>query len=278
MKKLLRSILSKEARISLRRLYYFGFRFECPLCSSRLRTMFDSGLPFAVLRDTDVVGGEQMRCDICPVCFSNSRTRLIWEYIQREFNPASIPRVLHIAPEYALMSYLLKVSDYTGADIDPAAFRSHGNIVYCDVTDINFPDDTFDLIICSHVLEHVPRDDIAITELYRVLKSGGAAILQVPIGMKLHNTIEDPLVTDSRERELRFGQFDHVRIYGLDFPNRLAAGGFEVEIVDPTRRWGQEVVRSRRLNSRERIFVGRKGNQPDSRSGESVAAVSNAGR
>jgi SAM-dependent methyltransferase len=228
--------------------------------------MFDSGLSFPVLRDMDVVGGEPLSHDVCPVCFSHSRTRLICEYLQREApigQRSSTPRVLHVAPEYALMVYLSKLSDYTGADIDPEEYKAHGSVVYCDITDIGFPDNTFDLIVCCHVLEHVPRDDLAISELYRVLKPGAPAILQVPISVKLNKTIEDPSITDPRERERRFGQFDHVRIYGSDYPQRLAAAGFEVEILDPSQKWGAGVVAASRLNPRERLFVGKKG---DSRS------------
>ncbi len=262
MKEFLKSVISKETRINLRRIYYFGFGHKCPLCGSRVRTMFDSGLSFPVLRVMDVVGGEQQSHDVCPVCFSHSRTRLLWEYLQREVSigqRSSTPRVLHVAPEYALMVYLSNVSDYTGADIDPEEYRAHGDVVYCDITDIGFPDNTFDLIVCCHVLEHVPRDDLAISELYRVLKPGGVAILQVPISVKLNKTIEEPSITDPRERERRFGQFDHVRIYGSDYPQRLAAGGFEVEILDPTQKWGADVVAASRLNPRERLFVGKKG-------------------
>ena len=115
------------------------------------------------------------------------------------------------------------MSDYTGADIDPDGYGPHGDVVYCDIADVKFPDNTFDLIVCNHVLEHVPRDDLAISELYRVLKPGGVAILQVPISVKLNKTIEEPSMMDPRERERRFGQFDQVRIYGSDYPQRLAA-------------------------------------------------------
>jgi len=95
-------------------------------------------------------------------------------------------------------------------------------------------------------------------ELFRVLKPGGTAVLQVPISLSLQTTIDDPSVTDPRERERRFGQYDHVRIYGSDYPERLRAAGFRVEIFNPADRWGAAVVGELRLNPRERVFVGRK--------------------
>jgi SAM-dependent methyltransferase len=135
---------------------------------------------------------------------------------------------------------------------------SHRSTRSRSILNIAYPNDTFELIICSHVLEHIPRDDVAIKQLYRVLRTDGIAILQVPIGMALNKTIEDPSITDPSERERRFGQHDHVGIYGSDYPQRLVAGGFVVEIFDPVAHWGANVVSAMRLNRRERLFVGRK--------------------
>jgi|SRR5208337_3427454 len=165
MREFLKSVISKKTRINLRRIHYFGFRHKCLLCGSRVRTMFDSGLSFPVLRDMDVVGGEQLSHDVCPVCFPTVEQDCFGKREVPIGQRPSTPRVLHVAPEYALMVYLSNVSDYTGADIDPEGYKAHGDVVYCDITDIGFPDNTFDLIVCRHVLEHVPRDDLAISEL-----------------------------------------------------------------------------------------------------------------
>jgi SAM-dependent methyltransferase len=221
--------------------------------------MFDVGSPFPILNEVDIVGGERRPHDACPICFSASRTRLIWEYLHRELCLHYKPKVLHVAPEYPLAVYLSQVGEYIGVDIDPRPYERHGmSVEYCDITDTDYADDTFDLIICSHVLEHIPRDDRAIKELYRVLRPGGIAILQVPIGKALTETVEDVSVTNPRERESRFGQCDHVRIYGTDYPRRLDAGGFVVEIFDPVEHWGASVVSEKRLNHREQLFIGRK--------------------
>jgi len=167
--------------------------------------------------------------------------------------------VLHIAPEYGILSRLRKNAiDYIAVDINPQEYNDIGGVTYCDITAIDYPDERFDLIICSHVLEHIPDDRLAIKELFRVLKPTGTAILQVPISASLQQTIEDPYLTDPRERERRFGQHDHVRIYGADYPTRLREGGFLIETFDPIKRWGEAVLNELRLNRREKIFLGRK--------------------
>jgi SAM-dependent methyltransferase len=125
------------------------------------------------------------------------------------------------------MSRLFQESDcidYLSADL-----FSTTAMVRMDITDINYADGSFDVIYCSHVLEHVSDDMAAMRELYRVLKRGGWAVLQVPISADV--TFEDPKVTSPEARERLFGQSDHVRRYGPDYADRLAAAGFSV-LVD----------------------------------------------
>ena len=105
-------------------------------------------------------------------------------------------------------------------------------MVKMDITNIQYPDETFDVIYCSHVLEHVPDDKKAMCEFYRVLKSDGWAILLVPVTAK--ETFEDPAITDPAERLRLFGQKDHVRVYGPDYADRLAEAGFKVDISTPS--------------------------------------------
>ena len=113
--------------------------------------------------------------------------------------------------------------DYLTADLNP-----EGVMVKMDITDIDYPDSTFDTIICNHVLEHIIDDHKAMSELHRVLKPGGWAILQVPISFSLDKTFEDASVTAPEEREQVFGQCDHVRIYAPDYIDRLEQAGFQV--------------------------------------------------
>jgi SAM-dependent methyltransferase len=262
LKMLTKNVLPKGFRIFLRRVYYCGTRYHCNVCNNHLRTMFDSGYQFSILKDLDVVGGEAIPFDVCPICFSNSRTRLLCEYLLKEIKIENLSyqiSLLHVAPEYGISARLRKNAiDYVAVDISPQEYNDIGGVTYCDITAIDFPDEHFDLIICSHVLEHVPDDRLAIKELFRVLRPKGTAILQVPISASLQRTVEDPFLKDPRECERRFGQHDHVRIYGADYATRLREGGFLVETFNPISRWGKAVLNELRLNPREKIFLGRK--------------------
>jgi SAM-dependent methyltransferase len=175
----------------------------------------------------------------CPQCRSLERHRAVLLYLRsrtRIFAGGEV-RLLHFAPERALAN----------------EFRAHPSINYVttglamphvcvrmDITDILFRDDTFDFVICSHVLEHVPDDRAAIRELHRVLKPGGVAIVLVPMFPDLVQTVEDPSVTTPAERARVFGQHDHVRRPGRDYPDRLREAGFVVQVIDLAAELGDE--------------------------------------
>ncbi len=136
-------------------------------------------------------------------------------------------RVLHIAPERQLRQRLSGVhgEGYVYGDVaDP----EH----YVDVTNMPFADGSFDVVLCSHVFEHVPDDRKAVSEVHRVLAPGGWAILDAPVDERREVTFEDATVTTARDRQRVFKQWDHVRIYGRDYPDLLRGGGFDVEL-DP---------------------------------------------
>lgn len=171
----------------------------------------------------------------CPTCRSLERHRLAWLYLstQTDLLSGAPKRMLHVAPEPPITRRLREAPwiDYVSADLDsPVA------MVKMDITDIPYPDASFDVAYCSHVLEHVPDDRRAMSELFRVLRPGGWAILQVPIWRTV--TEEDLSVTDPEERTRRFGQFDHVRSYGRDYAERLASVGFSVTVDPFPRRMG----------------------------------------
>ena len=145
------------------------------------------------------------------------------EEINIEVTISNNGKMLHFAPEPCLARKFKKTFDYLSADLDPQVA-----MVAMDITDIKFPDDIFDAIICNHVLEHIMDDRKALSELYRVMKKGGWGSLQVP--MRGETTYEDSSISTPEGREKHFGQDDHVRLYGSDFYQRLQEAGFSTHI------------------------------------------------
>ncbi|MCB0737778.1 MAG: methyltransferase domain-containing protein [Bacteroidetes bacterium] len=198
--------------------FYKGNQLECPVCETQFRKM----LPYGINSRENAM---------CPKCLSLERHRLIWLYLQNKTNIfTGKNKMLHIAPEQCFLGRFKKLEklDYTTGDLfSPLAD------VKMDVHDIPFDDNTFDIVFCNHVLEHVTDDHKAMSEICRVLKPGGWAMLQSPKDPKLKVTKEDPSITDPWEREREFGQKDHVRMYGDDYAARMAKAGFKV-IEDQT--------------------------------------------
>jgi SAM-dependent methyltransferase len=195
--------------------FYRGNKVECPICQGRFRKF----LPY---------GHNQFRDNVlCPKCFSLERHRLLWLYLKNRTGIfAESWRVLHIAPEQCFYKRLRKLYNlqYTTADLESPIAD-----VKVDVQALPFDENTFDVVICNHVLEHVPDDRKAIGEIYRVLKSGGFAILQVPTNYSMEKTLEDHTITDPMEREKHFRQKDHYRLYGRDYLNKLTEAGFIIK-------------------------------------------------
>jgi len=206
---------------------YLGDRYECPFCGGRFGAFLPSGMKAPVLKEKQVVSGGYRVNSLCPRCYSADRERMIYLFFKSD-RPDVFSRkmrVLHVAPEKNLAS-VLKASpniSYVSSDLS-----SPEAMVKMDITAIPEPDQSYDMVICNHVLEHIPDDSLAMRELYRVLKPGGFAILQVPISYALESTFEDPSVTTEADRYRQFGQKDHVRIYGRDYTRRLERAGFKV--------------------------------------------------
>ena len=200
------------------KLYFKGIRFTDPIDGSSYRKF----LPY---------GYQNLRQNaLCPGTLSLERHRLLWLYLDRKTNfLTDAIRVLHVAPEQVFYRKFKSFShwDYTTTDLhSPLAD------VKADICALPFEDNTYDFILCNHVLEHIPNDLKAMEELYRVLKPGGTAILQVPLEEDRENTFEDDSITDQQERTRIFGQYDHVRIYGQDYYKRLQEVGFEAIPMD----------------------------------------------
>jgi predicted SAM-dependent methyltransferase len=243
-----------------KRAWYFGLKYHCIICGANTRTRKTFSFPIPVLRDLDVVGGEYYPNDDCPICYANQRSRLLYVFLTKCISIERGWSVLHVAPELSLYRYIFRDLDinYYPVDLEPNRYRENTGISKLDITKSTFPDRIFDLILCNHVLEHVPDDRQAMRELCRMLKPSGIALLQVPLGVRLTETLEDPSVTDPAERERRFGQFDHVRIYEeRDYLSRLREAGFTVEMLNTSEISGRDGIEKYNLNHRERLVVAR---------------------
>ena len=197
--------------------------------------------------------GKQRPNVLSPSTLSLERHRLLWLYLKNETDFfTSNKKVLHFAPEQAFYKRFrqLKNLDYTTTDLlSPLAD------VKADICDLPFEDNTYDVILCNHVLEHIPNDTKAMQELYRVLKPNGIAILQIPQDLNRETTFEDNTITDKKERAEIFGQYDHVRIYGRDYFDKLRSIGFKVDEVDYTAQLSLEEIDKYRLAKGEIIPV-----------------------
>lgn len=166
---------------------------------------------------------------LSPSTLSLERHRLLWLYLKRESDFfTGQHKVLHFAPEQAFYSRFRKMKnlDYTTTDLNSPLAD-----VKADICDLPFEDSSFDIILCNHVLEHIPDDKKAMSELFRVMKKGGWGIFQIPQDLSRATTFEDDSITDKKKRAEIFGQYDHVRIYGLDYFQKLEDAGFNVSPI-----------------------------------------------
>ena len=197
------------------KLYYRGGRFTDPIDGSSYRKFLPYGYQY--IRQNA----------LCPGTLSLERHRLLWLYLDRETDFLKQPlNVLHIAPEQI---FYKKFKSFIHWKYVTADLHSPMADVKVDLCKLPFEENYYDLILCNHVLEHIPDHIQAMKELYRVLKKGGTLIAQVPIDEKLETTFEDNSIIDPNDRSRIFGQYDHVRIYGNDFFSFLDKVGFKSE-------------------------------------------------
>jgi len=223
-----------------------GNKVKCPVCKGH----FSKFLPYGYTKNS---GRENA---LCPKCLSLERHRLLWLYLHEKTNFFSENlKVLHVAPEQCFYKRFKAMSnlDYTTGDLESPIADVH-----FDVQEIPFEDNTFDVVICNHVLEHVDDDKKAMKEFYRILKSGGFAILQVPQDTNLQKTYEDPSITDPNEREKHFLQKDHIRLYGLDYGDRLSEVGFVVKKDLFAKRLPQNIIDKYKILENEILYFNRK--------------------
>ena len=200
--------------------------------------------------------GKQRENALSPGTLSLERHRQMWLYLQSETDFFTKNyKVLHIAPEQEFLRKFKKMKnlDYTSADLFSPIVD-----VKADILDLPFADESFDVVICNHVLEHIEDDRKAMSELYRVMKKGGWGILQVPMKNSLEKTYEDFSITDPKERQKHFGQYDHVRWYGMDYFDRLKSVGFDAEANFHSQKFSEEDIKRFGLNKNEILPVVRK--------------------
>ena len=235
--------IKKLVKPFVHNIIHFGGKASCPACNRRSKAFVEAG----IIPRKDAM---------CPYCGARERHRLFWKYFvdETDFTTAPPKKALHIAPESIFERKLRPLigEGYVTADLlDPKADLK------MDITDIQFPDKSFDFIYCSHVLEHVPDDRKAMREFCRVLSDDGVAILIVPIYPE--KTIEDPSIEDPKERLRLFGQEDHVRKYGPDFEDRLKEAGFKTQAISKKDFLSPEEIKTVGLSYWDgRIFVCKK--------------------
>ncbi len=205
-------------------LWYIGKGKECPLCGCRRRKF----LPYGYVTQRDNA--------LCPNCLALERHRTLWLWLLRESDigrgAMALPRLLHVAPEVALMRkfhkiYAAQPADYVTADLESPLADLH-----FDIQHIPLEDESFDAVICNHIMEHVEDDRQAMREIKRILRKGGWGVILSPVDLQREKTFEDDTITDEAERTRIFGQYDHRRIYGRDYAKRLEEAGFEVYECD----------------------------------------------
>lgn len=225
-------------------LWYRGNRYEDPIDGKKFRKFLPYG--YAVQRENV----------LSPSTLSLERHRLLWLYLTNEtdlFNRNI--KVLHVAPEQAFYKRFRKQPNWEYITTD--LFSPLAD-VKADLCNLPFQDNSFDLILCNHVLEHIPDDQKAMQELFRVMKKGGVGIFQVPQDYQRSTTFEDNTITDPKERTKIFGQYDHVRIYGMDYFDKLRNIGFLVEEITYAQKLTPEQIEKYRIVANEIIPVCKK--------------------
>ena len=256
MKKLYKYLLNTLPRPLLIRLSYIfkffapvlyrGNKVECPVCERSFSKFLSYG--------SEVAHRENV---LCPYDLTLERHRLMWLYLHREsdFFSAEKLKVLHIAPEQCFLPLFKKQKnlEYTTADlVSPIAD------IHFDLHDIPLEDNQYDVVFCNHVMEHVDDPIRCMSELQRVMKPGGWAIMQVPQDMRREETYEDKSITSPEEREKHYWQKDHVRLFGKDYPRYLEKAGFKVSEFDLNQAFDATEVDRFRLMKKEILYIARK--------------------
>ncbi len=227
-------------------LLYKGDAVACPVCEKSFSKFLSYG--------SDVAHRENV---LCPYDLTLERHRLMWLYLKNHSNFFTEKHldVLHIAPEQCFIDRFKAQKNLkylTGDLVSPIAD------LHFDLHQIPLEDHLFDVVFCNHVMEHVNDPIQCMSELYRVMKKGGWAIMQVPQDFSRATTYEDPNITTPEDREKHFWQKDHVRLFGRDYPQWLEKAGFTVEIFDMHQKMNKAEIERFRLQTTEILYIARK--------------------
>jgi len=237
-KKLLPSI--KDIFYNIQKILYAGSNFHCPCCDRNYSKFLNYG---------------KIKNILCPGCASLGRHRLLWLYLKNETNILnSEPKILHFAPEHFLQKKLKKINptNYVSADIEHPLAMKH-----FDITKIPYKNNSFDFILCSHVLQEVKNDKLAMSEIHRVLNSNGTAIILCPVNEKSKTTYENKKAKTPKQRSEEFGYYGAIRTYGKDFKQKLKNAGFKVKTIDYIKKFTKNQIKNFRLNN-EKIYLCKK--------------------
>lgn len=243
-----RSFLQRVAGwgVPLLGLFYIGRGRECPVCGCRRRKF----LPYGYVT--------QRENALCPNCLSLERHRMLWLYLKEQTTLYDErPQLLHIAPEASLLKPLRRLYKECPERYQTADLESPLADIHFDIQHIPLQSESVDVIICNHILEHVEDDAVALGELYRIMRPGGWGVILSPVDLEREHTFEDDSITDAAERTRLFGQYDHRRVYGRDYVERLSAVGFQVEDIDYVAQLPDATTRLYALSG-EHIYIVRK--------------------
>ena len=226
------------------RLYLSGNRYTDPIDGRSFRSFIPYGY------------NKVRKNALSPSTYSLERHRMLWLYLKNETDIFTKKiRLLHFAPEPAFYKIFKNCNNISYDTID---LNSPLAEIKADICNLPIENETYDYILCNHVLEHVENDIKAMSELYRVLKKGGVGVFQIPIDVERKKTFEDPSITNPKERNKIFGQYDHVRIYGMDYFERLKSVGFYVNQIHYAKKLSDQEIIRYCLNANEIIPVCKK--------------------
>lgn len=221
-RKIIQTVQPKENKKRFLHYALKGNNVECNCCGSKYITFLPAGI--------------KKRANAqCIKCSSLERHRTLWMFLKEQNEIFNKPiKLLHVAPEKIYYDKFINIPtiEYHPIDLMPDKYNYGIKTIEMDVTALTYQDNFFDVVICSHVLEHIPQDRKAMSEMFRVLKPGGWAILNTPVNMQAETTHEDIHINDPQKQLELFGQPDHVRVYGKDFLTRLKEAGFETDVIN----------------------------------------------